>query len=95
MKLGLKLLICIAVVCFALSSYIDSQNQLTEMRRSIPELKKDLKRLEEENRTLKYEIELFESPVHLMEISRKPEFGHLKYPYVRDVIMIPLTENED
>jgi len=95
MRSGIQLLACILFASFALYSIIDRQNRLTEIRRSIPELQKELKRLQEENRRLEYEIELFDNPIHLMELSRKPEFGHLKYPYVRDVVMIPQEEEEE
>jgi len=80
------------LIVFAISaaaySYIDRQNQLTALRRKIPDLQKKLRKVREDNTRLQYEIDTFESPVHLMELARKPEFGHLKYPSERDVIII-------
>jgi hypothetical protein len=85
---GIRCLICICAVSFALFSRIDKQNELTELRLAIPALTKDVKALNEENIALKYEVDRFESPIHLMELMRKPEFGHLKFPYVKDEIFL-------
>jgi hypothetical protein len=52
--------------------YIDKQNQLTELRLMIPTLAKEAK----------------ESPIHLMELARKPEFSHLRWPYLNEVITL-------
>lgn len=88
----LRIFLCIFCAGWALYGYIDKQNQLTEIQRTIPLLKKEVATITRENSRLQYEIDRFENPLHLMELARKPEFGHLKYPYVRDVIVIP---NED
>lgn len=72
-----------------LFGYIEKQNDLTELRLAIPALAKEVKSLQEENIRLTYEIEHFESPIHLMELMRKPEFSHLKYPYLNDEIFLP------
>lgn len=87
--LAARLLTCIVVAGVTLYAYIDKQNELTELRLEIPVIAKELKRLQEDNIKLNYEIEQFESPIHLMELARKPEFGHLKYPYVKEIIIIP------
>jgi len=38
---------------------------------------------------MKYEVEMFENPVYLMQLSRNPEYGHLKHPIIDDVLTIP------
>jgi hypothetical protein len=83
-----------------LFAYIEKQNELTELRLAIPTVAKEVKSLQQENIRLTYEIEHFESPIHLMELMRKPEFSHLKYPFLSDELFLPqgqpLTEeNED
>lgn len=83
-----RFFLCIFIAGITLFAYIDKQNELTELRLALPALAKNVKSLQEENRRLKYEIESFESPIHLMELMRKPEFGHLKYPYVKDEIFL-------
>lgn len=89
MRLLIQLWICIFFAGLTLYKYIDKLNELTELRLSIPVLAKEVKEIQEKNLELEYAIERFDSPVHLMELARKPEFGHLKYPPLTEVIMIP------
>ncbi len=84
----IRFFLCILIAGFYLYLYVDKQNELTELRKEIPILSKEVKMVMEENKRLDYEIERFESPIHLMEIARKPEFGHLKHPYIKDIIVI-------
>lgn len=84
-----RILACIFFAGLTVFAYIDKQNQLTELRLKLPALAKEVRSIQEENNRLKYEIESFESPIHLMELLRKPEFSHLRYPYVRDIIILP------
>ena len=69
--------------------YIDKLNELTELRLAIPTISKEVRVLQAGNMRLKYEIEQFESPIHLMELMRKPEFSHLRFPFLKDVIILP------
>ncbi|MBA3958113.1 MAG: hypothetical protein H0X51_06955 [Parachlamydiaceae bacterium] len=85
----LKIFFCITFAAIVLYIYIDKQNDLTELRLEIPALEKEVKRLQEHNTKLKYEINQFESPIHLMELAHKPEFGHLRYPYTDKIITLP------
>ena len=80
MGLFIRLMICISIAGLALYKYIDKLNELTELRLSIPVIAKEVKGIQEKNLELQYAIDTFESPLHLMELARKPEFGHLKYP---------------
>lgn len=72
---------------------VQRQNALLEVGKAIPQLTKEVKALQEENRRLKYSVESFENPIHLIELSRSPEYGHLKYPYVEDIVIIPFQES--
>lgn len=85
---SLRFFLCIFIAGIALFAYIDKQNELTELRLALPALAKNVRSIQEENTRLKYEIESFESPIHLMELMRKPEFGHLKYPYIKDEVFL-------
>lgn len=87
--LSMRFFICIFAAGMTLFAYIEKQNELTELRLAIPALAKNVKSLQEVNIHLKYEIESFESPIHLMELMRKPEFSHLKYPYIQDEVFLP------
>jgi hypothetical protein len=88
----LRILICIMAAGLTLFGYIEKQNELTELRLAIPSLAKEVKSIQEENIRLTYEIEHFESPIHLIELMRKPEFSHLKYPYLTDEVFLPQSE---
>lgn len=91
MGLFIRLLICISISGFALYKYIDKLNELTELRLSIPIITREVKSIREKNVELQYAIDTFESPLHLMELLRKPEFGHLKYPSLNEIIQLPET----
>ncbi len=91
MGLLIRLLICISFVGLVLYKYIDKLNELTELRLSIPILAREVKEIHEHNLELQYAIDCFESPLHLMELARKPEFGHLKYPFINEIVLLPET----
>jgi hypothetical protein len=85
----IRLILCVAIVGVALYAYVEENNRLTELRIKVPLLTKKLKDLQEENTRLQFEIEKFENPLNLMELARKPQYGHLKHPYTSDIIRIP------
>lgn len=85
----IRLFVCVFILGISLYAYIYKQNELTELRLAIPALAKEVRNIQEENHRLKYEIDYFESPIHLMELMRMPEFGHLKFAYNQDVIVLP------
>lgn len=84
----MRIFLCILIAGFSLYAYIFKQNELTELRMAIPTLAKEVRSIQEENNRLKYDIDYFESPIHLMELLRMPEFGHLKFGYSQDVIVL-------
>ncbi|MCH9609304.1 MAG: hypothetical protein S4CHLAM45_07760 [Chlamydiales bacterium] len=83
-----RLLFCIFVFGFCLYAYVDRQNQITKLRLQIPRQLADLERVEQENMSLQFEIDRFESPTHLLEIAQKPEYRHLKHPAQDEVIVL-------
>ena len=94
MRFFSQLFIGIAIVAFSLYAYIEKHNQLTALRIEVPILTKKLKSVEEENTRLQYEIEKFENPLNLMQLARKPQFGHLKHPYTNDIIQLKAIHAE-
>jgi hypothetical protein len=84
-----RLFLCMFAAGWTLLTVIEKQNELVELRLAIPVLEKEVNKIAEENTRLKYEIELFESPMHLMELAGKPQFSHLKFPYNRDILVLP------
>lgn len=85
----LELGFCISVFGLCLYSYLDTQNQLTHLKIRLPELEKEVKLIEEENRRLSYDIDQFQSPAHLIELAHRPEFGHLKHPLLKEILTVP------
>lgn len=89
----LRIFFCIFVACLCLYHYVDEQNRLTALRLEIPPLAKEVKKIQEDNSRMDYVIRRFESPIHLMELARKPEYSHLKHPFLKDIVILP-EENE-
>ncbi len=82
----LRVLLCIGMFGFSLYSYLNQQNLVTQKRLTIPLIAKQIKELKEANTCLQYEIDLFESPEHLMELAAKSEFSHLKQPLLKEIL---------
>jgi hypothetical protein len=95
MRVLFGFIFCISSVGFALYSYINVQNELTELRIKAPQLTRKLQAIKEENTRLQFIIEKFENPLNLMELSRKPQYGHLKHPLVSDIIYVELPLPKD
>lgn len=92
MKLIVKFAVCLLILALSIYVYIDSSNHLISIRLKIPEIEKKLMEVKAENMRLQYEIDQFESPSHLMELARKPEFGYLKMPYLPEIIQLESHE---
>lgn len=76
-----------------LYAYVSGQNEITKVRIELPKLTREVRLLEEQNLRLRYEIERFENPKHLMELAKRPEFSHLKHPLI-DEIFVLQTKDE-
>lgn len=92
-KLFIRILASITVIAVAIYARIHSINDLTALRMAIPKLEKEVENLQRKNERLQYEVDRFESPIHLMELARKPEYGHLKHPRLDEIIVI--SDQED
>lgn len=87
-----RLFCCIFILGMSLLAYVSKHNVLTERRMRVPILAKELQAIDEENVRLRFAIEKFESPLHLMELARKPEFSHLKHPLISEIIIVDNQE---
>ncbi len=83
-----RLGVCLAVFGFCLYSYLEAQNKLTELKIHLPDIDKEVRLLQEENRKLAYEIDRFQSPAHLIELVSFPEFSHLKHPVLQEILTV-------
>lgn len=88
-KWGIRIAFCLAVLGFSLYGHIEKQNQITALRIELPDVVRKLKGLKEDNTRLRYEIEQFESPEHLIELARHHEFSHLRHPLLKEVVNMP------
>jgi hypothetical protein len=84
----IRILICIALIGISLYAYITKQNVITELRLQIPIVAKELEAIRQENTRLQFEIDQFENPQHLMELSSQPQFSHLKHPLLNEIISL-------
>lgn len=84
----IRVLICIAITGIFLYAYITKQNTITQLRLQIPIAAKELDGVHQENTRLQFEIDQFESPEHLMELSSQPQFSYLKYPLLNEIITL-------
>ena len=84
-----RLGICVAVFGCSLFSYLDKQNEVAKTKMQLPEIERKIGALREETRRLRYEIDQFEDPSHLIELSHRPEFGHLRHPLLREILTVP------
>jgi hypothetical protein len=67
---------------------VSKQNSITELRLNIPIAAKELEDAKQENIRLEFEIDQFEKPQNLIELSDQPQFRHLKYPRLDEIITL-------
>ncbi|MEI6242263.1 MAG: hypothetical protein WCP39_02530 [Chlamydiota bacterium] len=83
-----RLAVCLLSFSFCLYSYLNAQNMVTERKMKLPQIAKEIRTTREEIKRLHYEIERFENPSHLLELSASSQFTHLKHPLVKDVLTV-------
>ena len=84
----IRIVICIFIFGVFINKYINKANELTQCNLCLPKVEKEINVIKEENKRLQYIIDQFESPMHLMELSRSPEYSHLKHPLLNDVLKV-------
>ncbi|MDR3624959.1 MAG: hypothetical protein P4L16_07470 [Chlamydiales bacterium] len=82
-----KILSVIVICGVFLFSYLNQHVELTKLRLRVPAVARELKMIQEENSHFQYEIDVFESPINLIELARKPEFSYLKHPRQDKIIV--------
>lgn len=88
-NLLVRLGVCLAAFGFCLYSYLDMQNQVTHLKICLPEVEREIKLIQEENRRLAYQIDQFENPAHLIELAHYPEYAHLRHPLLKEILTVP------
>jgi len=89
LNLLIRLGVCVSVFGTLLFFYLEKQNELTQLKIELPQLEKQLAKTREEISRLRYEVDQFENPTHLIELAHRPEFGHLKYPLLKEILTVP------
>lgn len=84
----IKVALCLLSSSGVLYAYLQQQNELTKLKIDIPKLAKEVRMLDETNTRLRYEIEQFENPENLLIIAKRPEFGHLRYPVLGEILVM-------
>jgi hypothetical protein len=83
-----RLLACLTVFSFSIYSYLDKQNNCTELKMHLPKLTKEIQAIREVNAHLQYQIECFENPQNLLGLAGSPEYAHLKFPFTEEVLTV-------
>lgn len=76
----------------SLLGYLEKQNELTQLRLRIPKLVLETKLIEEENVRLRYQMQEFERPEHLLQLANDPSFSHLKNPLKGELLVLQELE---
>jgi hypothetical protein len=84
----IQVFLSLGIVSASLFSYLEKQNELTELRIYVPKLVKEIKSIQEDNTRLRYQIQEFEGPEHLMQLAADTKFHHLKYPLAKEVLVL-------
>jgi hypothetical protein len=83
-----KLLIGLLTMGLFLYSFVEKNNELTQLRFRIPKLMQEIKLIEEKNSHLRFQIEQFTSPQNLMLLAQDPTYSHLKFPPFSEVVTL-------
>ena len=81
--------VCFFVFGFCLYSYLDAQNDLTQLKMQLPQKQKEIDLVKEEIQRLSYQVDKFENPSNLIELAHKPEYRHLRHPVLREILTVP------
>jgi len=86
----LSIFVCLIVSAGALYHYLEKQHQLTEISLQIPEGRKQLGSIRDENIRLRFEIDQLENPAHLLQLARSAPYRHLRHPLRDEVSLVEL-----
>ncbi len=54
----------------------------------LPKIVKEIEAINQDNAQLQYQIVSFESPDHLLQLTKNREYAHLSFPYLQDVLTV-------
>lgn len=80
--------VCLLTLGGCLINYLERQNTLTQLRLYVPKLSLEIKGIQEEISQLKYNIQEFENPDHLLKLASDFSSGYLKHPLEKEILVI-------
>lgn len=87
-QLLMQIGVCFFVLGFCLYSYLDAQNDLTQLKMQLPQKEKEIQCIQEEMQRLSYKADKFENPSNLIDLAHKPEYRHLRHPVLREILTV-------
>ena len=89
----LQVVSCLIAVSACWLSYLEKQNELTQLRLYAPKLAKEVREIKEENAHLHYQLQELQSPQKLLELAADPKFAHLKHPLGKNILVLEGSQN--
>jgi cell division protein FtsL len=89
----LQVVACLIALSACWFSYLEKQNELTELRLYAPKLAKEVREIREENAHLQYELQELQSPQKLLELAADPKFAHLRHPLGKNILVVEDTKD--
>ncbi len=83
-----RIFICISVFGISLFLYLDKLNDQNALKLQIPLIEKEIHELSQQNVELAFQLENFKNPQHLLELAQQPEYSHLKFPFMEEVMIV-------
>lgn len=83
-----------AFIGSALFYYLETQNELSTLKMAMPLLAKEIEEIGAHNQRLRFEVECFENPLHLMQLLDQPQFSHMRFPLETEVLAIAPKKSE-
>lgn len=84
-----RVLFCMGTLLCGAFFAIHKENQITQLRLKIPQLKKEVTLLSEQNTQLAFEKEMFERPENLLKCVSSQEYASLSHPSMQHVVVLP------
>lgn len=84
----IRISICILFAGALLYLYLDRQNEITSLRLRLPHLERSVHEVNQEITRLRFEVDRMQDPAELLELSRQPQYRHLRHPRADDIIEI-------
>jgi hypothetical protein len=76
----IRFLICFVYTAAILFAFIGKIHELNVLRLQVPDMEKQVRRIQKENDHIAFQLQKFSHPAHLMEYLQQKEYAHLTFP---------------